>query len=549
MGKGYCLQPQHNGGSVQPSGNHGAVKRALISVSDKTGIVDFARNLESMGIEILSTGGTAKFLAQNGVKVQEVSDYTGFPEILGGRVKTLHPKVHGGILYRRDNEDDLRTVADLGLKRIDLVAIDLYPFEEVIKKKDVALSEAVENIDIGGPALIRSAAKNYPNVTIIVDPSDYSGILQELKEKGGISDKTRFNLMKKAFRRTARYDSTIETFFDNLAEHDGNHSITEFPENFHLYFEKIQDLRYGENPHQKAAVYRDPVAPVCIADAKQLSGKKQMGFNNILDSDAAYALIREFRGENASVIIKHTNPCGGAVGTTLLESFRKALQTDPVSAYGGVYGFSGKVDAEVAQELSNHFMDVILAPGYEHEALEILSKKKNCRILDVTDIWLANHGPFNAKDFRSVLGGMLYQEADDKPLDLRSLTIPTIRKPNEEELKAALFSFKFVRHVKSNAITLTNSTQLLGVGAGQMSRVDSCRLAIQKASDAGLSTTGSAMASDAFLPFRDSIDVAGKAGVSIIMQPGGSIRDEEIVRAANENNMAMIVTGIRCFKH
>ena len=544
------MQPQHSSSPVRPS-KEVPFRRALISVSDKTGVADFAKGLEEFGIEIISTGGTAKFLTQNGVKVKQISEYTGFPEIFEGRVKTLHPMIHGGILFRRNNEGDIRTVTELGLKQIDIVAINLYPFEEVIKKQNVDLTEVIENIDIGGPALIRSAAKNYMSVAVIVDPNDYNVILSEMKEKGSISEETRFNLMKKAFKRTARYDSTIEMFFEKLARLHGSTPdlVPEFPDNLHLYFEKIQDLRYGENPHQKAAVYRDPASSTCIADAKQLSGKKQMGYNNILDTDAAYALIREFKNENASIIIKHTNPCGGAVGSTLLESLLKALKTDPVSAYGGVYGFSRKVDVKVAQELSKHFMDVILAPGYDEEALEILSQKKNCRILDVTDVINSNNKSSGTKDFRSVLGGMLYQDADEKPFDLSAMTFPTTRKPTEEELKAALFSFKFVRHVKSNAITITTSTQLLGVGAGQMSRVDSCRLAIQKAREAGSSVKGAAMASDAFLPFRDSIDVAGEAGVSVVIQPGGSIRDDEIIKAANEYNIAMIFTGIRCFKH
>ncbi|HJX23921.1 MAG TPA: bifunctional phosphoribosylaminoimidazolecarboxamide formyltransferase/IMP cyclohydrolase [Candidatus Bathyarchaeia archaeon] len=536
--------------SAHTSGNSSEVKRALISVSDKTGVADFAKALEGLGIEIISTGGTSRFLVQSGVHVREISDFTGFPEILNGRVKTLHPKVHGSILFRRNNEEDRKIVEALGLEQIDLVAVNLYPFEEVTKRQGVDLEEAVENIDIGGPALIRSAAKNYRSLTVVVDPHDYDPLLEELREKGAISSDTRFRLMKKAFRRTALYDSAIEAFFEKVSQPTRSSSLDqEFPERLMIQFDKIQDLRYGENPHQRAAVYKDPASPICIADAKQLSGKKQLGYNNILDADAAYSLIREFRGEIASIIIKHTNPCGGAIGDTLLESLLKALQTDPVSAYGGVYAFSSKVDIGIARELSNHFMDVILAPGYEPEALELLSQKKNCRILDITELLRINGGFSGTKEFRSVLGGMLYQEPDEAAFDPDMIIVPTSRKPNDTEIKAALFGLKFVKHVKSNAITLTTPKQLLGVGAGQMSRVDSCKLAIQKAREAGSNPAGSAMASDAFLPFRDVVDVAAEAGVSVIIQPGGSIRDDEIVKAADEKGLAMMLTGRRSFRH
>jgi len=529
----------------------GSIRHALLSVFDKKGIVEFAKGLQSLGVELLSTGGTARILSKEGVEVEEVAEYTGFPEILQGRVKTLHPKIHGGILFRRGRREDEDSISRHGIKPIDLVVVDLYPFEEIVKKHAVKLEEIVEMIDIGGPALIRSAAKNYSDVAVVVDPSDYAKIIDELEAtKGVLSDQTRFGLMKKAFERTAHYDLAIAGFFDRFGAVSDVKQISEFPQEITLDFVKIQDLRYGENPHQRAAVYKDSASRICIAEAKQLAGKKSLSYTNILDADAAYALIRELKDDCATVIVKHTNPCGGAIGETLGESYRKALAADPISAFGGIYAFGREVDEETAEAMSQQFIEVVLAPGYSAEALEILSKKENRRILDVAALMKAEGGSSAAmKSFRSVLGGMLYQDMDEILIDEDRLSVPTKRKPSEEEERALIFGWKFVKHVKSNAIVLSSSTQLIGVGAGQMSRVDSCKIALQKAEEAGLDVEGVSMASDAFLPFRDSIDLAARAGVISVIQPGGSIRDGEVVRAADEHDMAMIFTGLRHFKH
>jgi len=528
-----------------------SVQVALLSVFDKTGIVEFAGELQSLGVKLLSTGATARLLSQENIQVEEVAEYTSFPEILQGRVKTLHPKIHGGILFRRGRREDEDSISRYGIKPIDLVAVNLYPFEEIIARRGVQLDEIIEMIDIGGSTLIRSAAKNYNDVAVVVDPSDYAKVIDELKAtKGVLSDQTRFNLMKKAFERTAHYDLAIAGFFNRFGTVSNVTRLSEFPQEISLDFVKIQDLRYGENPHQRAAVYKDSTARICIAEAKQLAGKKSLSYTNILDADAAYALILELKDDCATVIVKHTDPCGGAVGETLAESYRKALATDPVSAFGGIYAFSREVDEETAEAMSQQFIEVILAPGYSAEALEILSRKENRRILDVTELMKAESGSLAAmKSFRSILGGMLYQDMDDILIDEDRLSVPTRRKPSEEEKRALIFGWKFVKHVRSNAIVLSTSTQLIGVGAGQMSRVDSCKIALQKAKEAGLDVKRVSMASDAFLPFRDSIDLAASAGVSSVIQPGGSIRDVEVVRAADEHDMAMIFTGLRHFKH
>jgi len=529
----------------------GSIHYALLSVFDKTGIVEFARELQSLRIELLSTGGTARLLSKEGIKVEEVGEYTGYPEILEGRVKTLHPKIHGGILFRRGRREDEDSISRHGIKPIDLVVVNLYPFEGIIKKHGAQLEEIVEMIDIGGSALVRSAAKNYTDVAVVVDPSDYAKIIEELEAtRGVLSDRTRFKLMKKAFERTAHYDLAIAGFFNRFGKFSDVRQLSSFPQEITLNFVKIQDLRYGENPHQRAAVYKDSTSRICIAEAKQLAGKKSLSYTNILDADAAYTLIREFKDDCATVIVKHTNPCGGAIGETLARSYRKALATDPISAFGGIYAFSREVDEETAEAMSQQFIEVILAPGYSAEALEILSKKENRRILDVTALMKAEGGsPAAMKSFRSILGGMLYQDMDEILIDEDRLSIPTRRKPSEEENRALNFGWKFVKHVKSNAVVLSTSTQLIGVGAGQMSRVDSCKIALEKAKEAGLDVKGISMASDAFLPFRDSIDLAASAGVRSIIQPGGSIRDDEVISAADEHDMAMIFTGLRHFKH
>jgi len=525
------------------------IERALVSVSDKTGIVGFAKTLTRLGIEIISTGGTSKLLKENNVTVTEISEYTGFPEILDGRVKTLHPKIHAGLLYRREHPEDEETIRNLGVKPIDMVVVNLYPFEKATSQS-TDVQNAIENLDIGGPTMIRSAAKNYRSVVIVTDPSDYQKLAEELEQSGGaISEPTCFQLMLKAFERTAGYDVAIHSFFLDRAKEQGLHSEWPAPKRLLMNFEKIQDLRYGENPHQKAAVYRDVLARTCIATAKQVAGEKELSFTNILDADAAYRLISQFKNENATAIIKHTNPCGVAKASTLAESCRLALRTDPISAFGGVYAFTKPVDHETASILEDKFVELILAPGFEPGALKLLSSKKNRRILDVAEFWNHTSETNTEKDFKRVLGGMLYQDRDQSAINESQLKIVTQRTPTKSERDALLFAWKIVKNVKSNAIVLCSNDQLLGVGAGQMSRVDSCKIAITKAQEAGLTLQGSMMASDAFFPFRDSVDLAGKVRVSGIIQPGGSMRDDEVIRAADEYGMIMMFTGIRHFLH
>jgi phosphoribosylaminoimidazolecarboxamide formyltransferase/IMP cyclohydrolase len=526
------------------------VRTALVSVHDKSGIVEFASGLLSLGIQLLSTGGTARLLKERGVETEEIADYTGFPEILDGRVKSLHPKIHAGLLYRRDNSVDRETIQRLGIRSIDMVVVNLYPFE-AITAKPVSVAEALENIDIGGPTMIRAAAKNYQSVAVVTDPSDYPRILDELKTAAGqLSQKTRLELMLKAFERTAAYDTAISSYFARLAVEEGVRTEWPAPERLIMSFTKIQDLRYGENPHQRAAVYEDPTAIACIATAKQVAGEKGLSYTNILDADAAYRLISEFTDEHVSAIIKHTNPCGVGKATTLAESCRRALETDPVSAFGGVYAFSRKVDTETAKLLDDKFVELVLAPGYEPEALRILSAKKNRRILDLSQIIDAMKTKRRAqKGFRRILGGVLLQESDEQLIDEGKLKVVTKRAPTNDENDALLFAWRIAKHVKSNAIVLCSKDQLVGVGAGQMSRVDSCKIALMKSLVAGLRVEGSVMASDAFLPFRDSVDLMGRAGVTAIIEPGGSIRDSEVIQAADEFSMAMLFTGIRHFAH
>jgi phosphoribosylaminoimidazolecarboxamide formyltransferase/IMP cyclohydrolase len=527
-----------------------SIKTTILSVHDKTGIAEFAIGLSELGVELLSTGGTAQLLREKGVAVHEITDYTGFPEILDGRVKSLHPKIHAGILYRRDKKSHQETIQRLGIKAIDMVVVNLYPFERVTSQT-YEIADAIENIDIGGPTMIRAAAKNYQNVAVITDPVDYSKILSELQSSGGrLSERTRLGLMLKAFERSAAYDIAISSFFQRIAFRDGVRSEWPGPTRLLMSFEKIQDLRYGENPHQKAAVYRDAQASNCIATAHMVAGDKALSYTNILDADAGYDLVKELGDMVATVIIKHTNPCGVGKGRTLAESCRRALETDPVSAFGGVYTFTRRVDAETANILSDKFVELVLAPGFEAEALKILSAKKNRRILDISDILdIDKTLRQQEKSFRRIHAGILYQDRDELLLDEQNLRLVTKRAPTSREREALLFAWKIVRHVKSNAIVLSTSEQLVGVGAGQMSRVDSCKVALMKAEEAGLGVRGSVMASDAFLPFRDSVDFMGKAGVTGIIQPGGSIRDPEVIQAADEYGMAMQFTGIRHFAH
>lgn len=525
------------------------IKTTLLSVYDKTGIVDFARGLRELGVGLISTGGTGRLLTEKGIAVRDIADYTGFPEILDGRVKSLHPKIHAGLLFRRGKASDRETISKLGITPIDMVVVNLYPFEKVTAESR-NLETALENIDIGGPTMIRAAAKNYQDVAVVIDPADYSQVLAELGDNDGkLSEKTSAQLMLKAFERTAAYDATISSFFQTRAP-SGMHSEWPAPRNLVLNFEKIQDLRYGENPHQKAAVYRTPYAKNCIASSPMVAGEKALSYTNILDADAAYSMVDELGGITATAIIKHMNPCGVGIGKTLAESCRKALETDPISSFGGIYAFTKPVDIETSNLLSDKFVELVLAPGFEAEALRVLSAKKNRRILDIS-------GPLNTKSekagtqkaFRWIHGGMLYQDTDEKLIDQQNLKTVTKRQPSVSELNTIQFAWKIVKHVKSNAIVLCSEEQLVGVGAGQMSRVDSCRIALMKAQDAGLSVKGTVMASDAFLPFRDSVDLMGKAGVTAIIQPGGSIRDAEVIQAADEFGIAMQFTSIRHFVH
>ena len=527
-----------------------SIKTAILSVYDKAGIVEFAQGLRSLGIEMLSTGGTAKMLRENAISVQDIADYTGFPEILDGRVKSLHPKIHAGLLYRRDIQTDRETIQKLGIRTIDMVVVNLYPFEKVTSRP-IELGEALENIDIGGPTMIRSAAKNYQSVAVVTDPCDYPGILSELQSSGcQLSQRTRFDLMLKAFQRTAAYDTAISAYFLNQEIRQGLRPEWPAPERLLMSFEKVQDLRYGENPHQRAAVYRDLQASSCIAQAKLVAGEKELSYTNILDADAAYSLIKEFGDECTTAIIKHSNPCGVGKGKTLKESCAKALATDPVSAYGGVYAFSKVVDSETAKILDDKFVELVLAPGYDPEALKALSSKKNRRILELSEILSSEKSRITVqKNFRRILGGILYQDSDEMLLDEEKTKVVTRRHPTQDESEALRFAWKIVKHVKSNAIVLCSKEQLVGVGAGQMSRVDSCEISLMKARQAGLGVEGTAMASDAFLPFRDSVDLMGKAGIKAIIQPGGSIRDKEVIQAADEFAMTMQFTGIRHFAH
>lgn len=523
------------------------IKRAVISVSNKEGIVELCRELQKYGIEIISTGGTAAHLRENSIEVTDVSKVTGFPEMLDGRVKTLHPNILGGILAQRNVAKHKQELEKQGIETIDLVVLNLYPFEEVSQSKESTFEEIVENIDIGGPAMIRSAAKNFNDVAVVVEPSDYKLIIKKLKEFNGALDlPTRFLLAKKAFQRTAEYDAIISAFLKRVELDDSSFQIkkedTAFPDEQELRLPLVQILRYGENPHQRAALYQEPNPPVySIVKAKQYQGK-QLSFNNILDFDAALGLISEFE-EPFCAILKHTNPCGAAIGSTSLEAYVRARECDPVSAFGSVIGFNCPVDKATAQELTSTFIEGIVAPSFETEALEILAKKKNLRVLELP-VWTEKELP--GTDYRRILGGFLMQERDNLLIDQSNLSIPTKRKPTDQEERALFFAWKIVKHIKSNAIVFTTAQKTVAVGAGQMSRVDSVRLAVAKANTP---LKGTVVASDAFFPFRDGIDEAAQAGATAVIQPGGSIRDEEVVKAADEHNIAMIFTGLRHFRH
>lgn len=511
-------------------------KRAIISVSNKTGVVELARELVALDYEIVSTGGTFKAITQAGVPATYVTEITGFPEILEGRVKTLHPHVHGGILAKRTPEH-LAQLKDLGIIPIDLVVVNLYPFKQTIAKENVTLEEAIENIDIGGPTMVRAAAKNYLAVAIVVNPDRYQDVINELKSTGEVSAALRLSLAAEAFAHTADYDTYIAEYLAQVMDNSD-----QFPMNLALRGEKIQDLRYGENPHQKAVFYREAgVKGAGVGTARQIHGK-ELSFNNIIDLNAALELVREFDSP-AAVIIKHTNPCGTALGETLTEAYTRAFDADPVSAFGGIVGLNQTVDKDTAEKMTKTFLEAVIAPSFSPEALEVLTKKANIRLLETGDLTKAEGSKY---DVKKVNGGILLQEVDTGRVSESDLKVVTKRKPTPEEVAELLFSWKVVKHVKSNAIVVSKDRQTIGVGAGQMNRVGSANIAFAQA---GEKCVGAVLASDAFFPFRDTIDQAAKAGITAIIQPGGSLRDEESIKAADEHNIAMVFTGMRHFKH
>lgn len=518
-----------------------SIKQALISVSNKTGILDFAQKLTQRGIVILSTGGTAKLLRDAGIAVIEVGDYTDFPEMLDGRVKTLHPKIHAGILARDDLTEHQQALEQSAIPNIELVIVNLYPFKQAIANPDCSLDDAIENIDIGGPTMVRAAAKNYRKVTIVTDPADYGSIIAELDgNNGSTRPDTRFALAKKAFTHTASYDSAISNYLTAL---DQNNRRRDFPDALNLNFSIMQHLRYGENPHQNAAFYRDETpTPGSLANYRQLQGK-ELSFNNIADTDAAWECVKTF-DRPACVIIKHANPCGIAVADNTLNAYRLAFATDPTSAFGGIIAFNRVIDRDTAEAILKQFVEVIIAPEITEDAQQSFAQKNNIRVLTVP-LQAGSH----AYDLKRVGGGLLVQTPDIKNITASDLTIVTQVKPTPQQLDDLLFAWRAAKFVKSNAIVFCNNGQTVGIGAGQMSRVDSARIASIKAQQAGLTLTGSAVASDAFFPFRDGLDVVVQAGAAAIIQPGGSIRDNEVIAAADEQGVAMAFTGIRHFRH
>ncbi|HFD4655569.1 TPA: bifunctional phosphoribosylaminoimidazolecarboxamide formyltransferase/IMP cyclohydrolase [Vibrio parahaemolyticus] len=524
------------------------IRRALISVSDKTGIVEFAQALAERGVDILSTGGTARLLAEQGIAVTEVSDYTGFPEMMDGRVKTLHPKVHGGVLGRRGQDDDV--MAKHGINPIDMVVVNLYPFAETVAKEGCTLADAVENIDIGGPTMVRSAAKNHKDVTIVVNASDYDRVIAEMDANDkSLTLETRFDLAIAAFEHTAAYDGMIANYFGTMVPSYGENKEgdeeSKFPRTFNQQFEKKQDMRYGENSHQAAAFYVEAnPQEASVSTARQIQGKA-LSYNNIADTDAALECVKEFN-EPACVIVKHANPCGVALGKDILEAYNRAYQTDPTSAFGGIIAFNQELDAETATAIvERQFVEVIIAPSVSAEAIEVVAAKKNVRLLECGE-WSTKTTGF---DVKRVNGGLLVQDRDQGMVSLDDLKVVSKRQPTEEELKDALFCWKVAKYVKSNAIVYAKGDMTIGVGAGQMSRVYSAKIAGIKAADEDLEVAGSVMASDAFFPFRDGIDAAAEAGIKCVIQPGGSMRDDEVIAAADEHGMAMIFTGMRHFRH
>jgi phosphoribosylaminoimidazolecarboxamide formyltransferase/IMP cyclohydrolase len=517
----------------------GKIQRAILSVTDKTGLVEFARKLSGLGIELISTGGTAKLLRDSGIVVKDISELTGFPEMLDGRVKTLHPKVHGGILHRRENPAHRTAVAEHGILPIDMVVVNLYAFEKTAAKPGVHFDELIENIDIGGPSMIRSAAKNFQDVAVITSPVDYNGIAEELAKSGGeLSIATKWRLAQKAFATTAAYDSAIASTLERVSANGRFefHEGSTFPQTLRLSFNKVMDLRYGENPHQKAAMYSDGSGKG-VANGRQIQGK-ELSYNNIVDLEAAWDLAQEFE-EPVCAIIKHTNPAGTAIGKTLVEAYKKALECDPVSAFGGVIGVNRPVDEAAAEEMAKLFLEVIAAPAFDEAARTKFASKKNLRLVEVDDSrqkWT----------LKNVSGGILLQDADVRPLTGSDLKVVSKRQPTAEEKRALLFAWKVCKHVKSNAIVYARDGQTVGVGAGQMSRVDSCKIGAMKAV---LPLKGTVAASDAFFPFPDGVEEIAKAGATAIIQPGGSVRDQEVIETADRLGLAMILTGVRHFRH
>lgn len=523
---------------------------ALLSVSDKSGVLEFARELNALGVRLLSTGGTAKLLADAGLPVTEVADHTGFPEMLDGRVKTLHPKIHGGLLARRDLPAHMDALATHGIATIDLLVVNLYPFEATVAKPGCTLEDAIENIDIGGPAMVRSAAKNWKDVAVLTDASQYPGVLAELKAAGEVSRKTKFTLSVAAFNRISNYDAAISDYLSSLDADGGPRA--EYPAQSNGRFVKLQDLRYGENPHQTAAFYRDLYpAPGSLVTAKQLQGK-ELSYNNIADADAAWECVKAFGADDAAaacVIVKHANPCGVALGANASEAYAKAFKTDPTSAYGGIIAFNCELDAAAAALVAKQFVEVLMAPSFTPDALALFAAKPNTRVLQIAlpagDAAVTR----NSQDVKRVGSGLLIQSADNREMTRAELKVVTARHPTPQQLDDLLFAWKVAKYVKSNAIVFCGGGMTLGVGAGQMSRVDSARIAGIKAGNAGLSLQGSAVASDAFFPFRDGLDVVIDAGASCVIQPGGSMRDDEVIAAANERDIAMVLTGVRHFRH
>lgn len=511
------------------------IRRALISVSDKTGIVDFAKQLTAKGVEILSTGGTYSLLTSKGIPAKQVQDETGFPEILDGRVKTLHPRIHGGLLAVRDFPSHRQQLEENQITPIDLVVVNLYPFQQTIEKDDVAYAEAIENIDIGGPSMLRSAAKNHRYVTVIVDPADYQVVLAEIEESGGTGDKLRQVLSAKAFSHTAAYDAIISQYLNRQAgiEYPAQHTVT---------YNLAQTLRYGENPHQKAAYYQSPTRAMgTLAAAKQLHGK-ELSYNNLQDADAALQLVAEFE-EPAVVAIKHMNPCGVGIGKNIQEAFQKAYESDPVSIFGGIIATNVPVDLKTAEKMTEIFLEIVIAPSFDQDALAVLTSKKNLRLLELGEMASRKEADWN---LRTIGGGALIQQQDIQTVEVEDCQVVTDRQPTKEELAQLSFAWKVCKHVKSNAIVLTKDFRTIGVGAGQMNRVGSAQIAIRQA---GENSQGSVMASDAYFPMKDTLEVAAQAGVTAIIQPGGSIRDQESIDEANRQGIAMIFTGVRHFRH